>query len=102
MIDRLFDIAQARAGKLELRLAPCDLAAIAREQVAAQRAAEPERAIHLELPDDQPVMVRGDADRLGEVLANYLTNALKYSAKDRPVTVRLERCRGTGESGGAG
>jgi PAS domain S-box-containing protein len=90
LIDRLFDIAQARAGKLELQLAPCDLAAITREQVAAQRAVEPDRTIQLELPGDQPVMVLADADRLGEVLGNYLTNALKYSPAERPVAVRLE------------
>ncbi len=94
LIDRLFDIAQARAGKLELKLAPCDLAAIAREQVAAQRAAEPERVIDLEQPGDQPVMVIGDADRIGEALANYLSNALKYSAKERPVRVKVEVAEG--------
>jgi PAS domain S-box-containing protein len=89
LIARLFDIAQARAGKLELRLAPCDLAALAREQVAAQRARQPERVIELELPDGQPVMAQADADRLGEALTNLLTNALKYSSADCPVTVRL-------------
>jgi PAS domain S-box-containing protein len=90
LVDRLFDIAQARAGKLELALAPCDLAAITREQVAAQRAAAPERPIALALPAERPVPVLGDADRLGEVLANYLTNAHKYSPAARPITVRLE------------
>ena len=90
LIERLFDIAQARAGKLELQLAPCDLAALAREQVAAQRAAQPGRDLRLEQPGEQPVMVLADADRLGEVLANYLSNALKYSARERPVIARLE------------
>jgi signal transduction histidine kinase len=36
------------------------------------------------------VRVVAAADRIGQVLANYLTNALKYSADDRPVAVRLE------------
>ncbi|HEU0027533.1 MAG TPA: PAS domain S-box protein [Ktedonobacterales bacterium] len=90
LIERLFDIAQARTGKLELQLAPCDLAALAREQVAAQCATQPRRVIQLELPGDQPVMALADADRLGEVLANYLSNALKYSARERPVVARLE------------
>ncbi len=31
----------------------------------------------------------GDALRLGQVVTNYLTNALKYSAADRPVDVGL-------------
>jgi signal transduction histidine kinase len=30
-----------------------------------------------------------DAQRIGQVVTNYLTNALKYSPADRPVTVGL-------------
>jgi signal transduction histidine kinase len=36
------------------------------------------------------VPVLADEDRLCQVLANYLTNALKYSPDDAPVTVRLD------------
>jgi signal transduction histidine kinase len=34
-------------------------------------------------------VVEADADRIGQVVANYLTNALKYSPPDRPVEVRV-------------
>jgi PAS domain S-box-containing protein len=34
--------------------------------------------------------VIADADRIGQVVTNYLTNALKYSPAARPVEVRLE------------
>jgi signal transduction histidine kinase len=89
LVELLFDMARARAGTLTLSLAPCDLAGLVHEQVAAQRAAVPGRTIHLDVCD-QPVMVVGDADRLGQVLTNYLTNALKYSPADRPVEVGVE------------
>jgi signal transduction histidine kinase len=85
----LFDVSSARAGTLALTLAPCDLGTLVREQVAAQQANTPGRTIALDLPD-QPVVVVADADRLGQVLTNYLSNAVKYSAEDRPVAVRLE------------
>jgi PAS domain S-box-containing protein len=91
----LFDIARARTGTLELHLARVDLAALVREQVQAQHAATPARTIRLEVPGDgQSVWVKGDSTRLGQVLTNYLTNALKYSAADKPVTVRLEVVEG--------
>jgi signal transduction histidine kinase len=89
-VEVLFDIVRARNGKLELRMAVCDLAAIVRMTVAAQRVATPNRAICLELPPEQPVLVRADADRLGQVLTNYLSNAIKYSADTTAITVRLE------------
>ena len=90
LLTLLFDTAAARADKLELHRAPVDLAALVREQVAAQRVAAPDRTIDLQTPaDGAPVPVEVDADRIGQVITNYLTNALKYSPADRPVHVSV-------------
>jgi signal transduction histidine kinase len=71
-------------------LKPCDLAWIVQEAIGVQRQVAPSRAIRLELPAEGPVPVQADADRIGQVVTNYLTNALKYSAPDRPVEVHLQ------------
>ena len=89
LVAVLFDVSRARTGMLALTFAPRDLRTLVGEQVAAQQTATPGRTIAMDLPD-QPVVVLADADRLGQVLTNYLSNAVKYSAEDRPVTVRLE------------
>jgi PAS domain S-box-containing protein len=89
MTRLLFDTTQIRSGKVELQFGPIDLAGVVREQVAAERVAAPSRTLHLDMPE-RPVPVLGDADRLSQVLSNYLANALKYSAADQPVTVKLE------------
>jgi PAS domain S-box-containing protein len=94
LTNLLFDVAQARGGTLEVRLIPCDLAMAVQEQVTAQRLAASGRTIYLEKPDT-PVLVIGDADRLGQVLSNYISNALKYSADDQPVRVLVELDGGT-------
>jgi PAS domain S-box-containing protein len=88
LVDHLFDVAQAQTGRLALELVPCDLAALVRRSVALQQAAAPERHIDLATPAGE-VPVEADADRLDQVLSNYLINALKYSAHDQPVAVRL-------------
>ncbi len=49
----------------------------------------PERHIILHVPEG-PVFVSADAERIGQVVTNYLTNALKYSREDRPVEVGVE------------
>jgi signal transduction histidine kinase len=89
LVALLFDTTRARLGTLTVELAPCDLVSIVREQVAALQDTVPERIIEMDLPSDA-VVVEADADRLGQVLTNYLTNALKYSAADQAVAVRLE------------
>jgi PAS domain S-box-containing protein len=86
----LFDTARAQAGTLDLRLEPCDFMAVVREQVAALRLTHLQRTIQLKGVASGPVPVVGDADRIGEVVTNYLTNALKYSPEDQTVVVRAK------------
>jgi signal transduction histidine kinase len=90
IINDLVDVARVRAGRLELHLAPTDLAVLVRQTVEEQRNINPTRAIQLEFAEEQRVPVLGDAQRLQQVVTNYLTNALKYSPEDRPVTVGLQ------------
>jgi len=89
----LFDVARARSGTLELQLSSCDLADLVTRNAAAQQVAAPKRRIVLDVPA-KPVLVRADADRLDQVVTNYLSNALKYSPDDRPVTVQLQVVKG--------
>jgi len=93
LVNDLLDVSRIRANKLDLRLVPADLSAIVRRAVEEQRLAHPERTITLDLPDEGSVPVVADVDRLGEVVTNYLTNALKYSQAECPVqvTLRLEQ-----------
>jgi PAS domain S-box-containing protein len=94
MTEQLFDVARARAGMLEITPMPCDLVALVREQVEAQQDAVPSRTIWLEALPDGPVTVVADADRIRQVVANFVSNALKYSSDDQPVEVRLHHTQG--------
>jgi signal transduction histidine kinase len=89
LVKVLFDVAGARMGTLELTFACFDLAALVREQVAAERLAMPTRPIAVDLPD-QPIWVAADTDRIGQVIMNYLDNGLKYSPDHQPLGVRLD------------
>jgi signal transduction histidine kinase len=89
LVIRLFDVAQARSGTLQLRMAPCDLVAIVREQIAIIRASAARRVIQDNLIDRAEIPIQADADRIGQAVLNYLTNAVKYSAEAAPVEVCL-------------
>ena len=86
-VNDLVDTARLETGQLALVPVRCELRQIC-EEVAADQSAIAEREIALELPD-QPVEVMADPVRLAQVLANLLSNALKYSPSDRNVTLRL-------------
>ncbi len=90
LMDDLLDVSRIRAGRLEFRLARCDLAEVVRDAVAEQRLITPHRTIHLRLPATASVPAFADADRIRQVVTNYLVNALKYSQHDQDVRVRLD------------
>ncbi len=89
LVDDLLDVSRVRAGKLELRLEPTNLAEVTRDTVEEQQLTMPDRRIELTTQRNATVLV--DAARVGQVVTNYLTNALKYSAPTTPVRVRQWR-----------
>ncbi len=88
LVNDLLDTSRIQAGRLALRLEPCNLTGLIHSVVQEQQQQLPQRTVHLELPAEE-VSVVVDGDRIAQVLANYLVNALKYSDADRPVTVGL-------------
>ena len=94
LVNDLLDVSRIQGGKLELRTQRCDLLALVREAVEEQRLAHPQRAITLALPRVRRRLdVEADADRISQVITNYLTNALKYAPAGQ-ITVRVERRAG--------
>jgi signal transduction histidine kinase len=89
-MDQLLDLSRMEAGKLELTIDRCDLTAIVSEAVAEQRLICPDRRIIYDPAAELTAPVVADARRIGQVVTNYLTNALKYSPGDQPVEVWLE------------
>jgi len=87
LVEDLLDVSRIQAGKLEMRPDACDLAAIVREAVEEQRQAWPGRVIALAGMPRKPVPLHADADRIGQVVTNFLTNALRYSSEEKPVEV---------------
>lgn len=91
LVDDLLDISRSQEQLLELSPTPRDLTAIIREAVQEQQYTWPNRSITLDLPGEGTILVSIDADRIYQVLRNYLTNALKYSSEEKPVRVSVSK-----------
>jgi NtrC-family two-component system sensor histidine kinase KinB len=92
-IERLLDLTRIEAGRLHLAMERVELARVVDEVVTSlqPRAAESELAIDVTTTD---AYVRGDPTRLGVVVSNLLTNAIKYTPSGGRVTVVLSRASG--------
>jgi PAS domain S-box-containing protein len=89
LVNDLLDVSRIHAGRLEMRLEPLNLVAAVEDAVEEQRLAHPNRMITFAAPE-HPVTIVADGERIRQVIANYLTNALKYSSAQQPVDVQLQ------------
>ena len=81
LINDLLDFAKIEAGRLELERLPYDLHGLLHETVElfAPRAEAKGLALKLEIDARAPRMVVGDALRLGGILGNLISNAIKFT-----------------------
>lgn len=88
LIDDLLDFQKLRSGKLSYRFAPIDLGTLIDDAVSANRALGTAGNVTIRsTPAAQPIAIRGDTDRLVQVLTNVLSNAVKFSDRDGIVDV---------------
>jgi PAS domain S-box-containing protein len=111
LVRDLLESSRAQANRLALQLRPQNLVAIVRQTVEDLRSTAPQRTLRLFIageeqatstagglmdaldppgPDPAPIPVLADAEGIGLVLTNYLTNAFKYSPREAPVEVSVE------------
>ncbi|GCE06907.1 sensor histidine kinase [Dictyobacter aurantiacus] len=89
LVNDLLDVSRILEHKLELKVQFCNLVDLVSRVVADQLSLAHTRTIDIHLPQEDMVPVVVDIDRVGQVLTNYLTNAIKYSEDDRPIEVSL-------------
>ena len=85
LIRDLLDFTRARVGGIHVERRPCDFHAVTRTVMDEIEAIHPDRSLPLRAEGDG----RGqwDADRLGQVVQNLVTNAVSYSAAGTPVHI---------------
>jgi signal transduction histidine kinase len=88
LIDDMLDVSRIRTGKLSIRPQPGDLGVLAGNVVESLAAQFASAGSHIELEVDGPAPVLMDEFRIEQVLANLLTNALRYG-DGKPVSVRV-------------
>ncbi|HMK09652.1 MAG TPA: ATP-binding protein, partial [Anaerolineales bacterium] len=89
LIDDLLDASRLQAGALALDKGDVDVGPLLERQVARFRTQAESRRFVLDLPAKVP-LIRGDEQRLTQVIANLLSNAVKYSPDGSEIRVALE------------
>ena len=86
LVDDLLSLAKLDQGRV-LELRPVDLSRLVADAARDAAAVAPGRGINTEL--DGPVVVSGDEDRLRQVIANIVGNALVHTPPDTPIDLSV-------------
>ncbi|CAN5134288.1 hypothetical protein BH11BAC5_BH11BAC5_54110 [soil metagenome] len=86
LITDLLDLSKIKAGGLQLVREDFDINEMAEEIIANAKQVNPGHRISFS--QAPATIVQGDKDRLGQVLVNFLTNAVKYSPDSRSILVK--------------
>ncbi|HEY7294928.1 MAG TPA: ATP-binding protein, partial [Dehalococcoidia bacterium] len=95
LVNDLLDLSRVMSGKLQIEREPVALDRLVQAAVEAARPEAEAKAITLTVQLDPAVgPVLGDASRLQQVVANLISNALKFTPGPGSVTVTLDRVGG--------
>jgi PAS domain S-box-containing protein len=89
LVSDLLDISRMQMGKLQLQRTAFDVDTLIAETVENVQAATPTH--HISIKGKAEVQIFGDKDRIGQVIINLLTNAIKYSQHTDRVIVEVSR-----------
>jgi signal transduction histidine kinase len=90
LVNDFLDVQHLEEGKLSIARELVDVGSVVREQTELFAGQSPKHVLDVSLPQ-APLPVRGDSNRLAQVVANLLSNAIKYSPDGGVVRVAGKR-----------
>ena|GEM_PF-605014 len=91
IINDILDFSKIEAGKLDIEIEPFDMNRLISDMLGAISLAAADKGLELivEISPRLPQIVIGDSLRIGQILLNYLNNAIKFTEQGR-ITVGVE------------
>jgi PAS domain S-box-containing protein len=94
LIGQVLEVARAEAGELDVRATSVDLGQLVSQAVEDWRAPAQANGLSLALePGPHPVTIESDPARVAQVIANLISNAVKYTPRGGRITLRVQTRR---------
>jgi len=88
LVNDLLDVSKIQAGRLEYPLTIINLSDVIKTCIADARHIYSENTFLNE--DGDEILIRGNAERLEQVIMNLVSNAVKYSQENKTISIRTD------------
>jgi two-component system CheB/CheR fusion protein len=93
LIHGLLDISKLESDKLRLKIEDFEINKLIEDITAETNLANPDRIFKFE--SDETLTIAADKEKIGQVISNFLSNAIKYSEKGSKITITQKRINGS-------
>ncbi len=91
LINDILDVEKIQSGRLDFEIQQLDLSRVIKDAIAANDGFALEHDSQIVLASEpEPVLVYADSDRLAQVFANLISNAVKFSPAGEAVAIRTQ------------
>jgi signal transduction histidine kinase len=90
MVEQMLEAARLEEGRFGLRKERSDIVELTELAIDSVRPMLAKHDLAVELPPE-PIIAEVDSERFQIVVKNLITNAIKYSSADKPITVLVNR-----------
>jgi signal transduction histidine kinase len=91
MLNTLMDISEAETGTMALRLEPTNLADLIQQSVDLYEDLAEQRGVQIETTSEGELRIPVDRNRMRQVVANLLDNAVKYTPSGGRIQIEAHR-----------
>jgi two-component system CheB/CheR fusion protein len=85
LIHGFLDLSKLESGKLQLKITAFDINRVIKDTIAEISLISPGHTIIFE--PQSPLNINADIEKIGQVISNFLNNALKYSDKENAIVI---------------
>ena len=86
LINDLLDVSKIQAGRLEYAMGEVNLSELMIQVVENSKHIYPLHELEIQLQPD--ILIKGNAERLEQVLMNFINNAVKYALADKKIILK--------------
>ncbi|MEA9357802.1 hybrid sensor histidine kinase/response regulator [Bacteriovorax sp. PP10] len=90
LIDDMLDVSRISSGQLTMNFEDCDLSLLISEVYEGQLMLFKAAGVHIEMNSCESIIGRWDKLRIGQVITNLLTNAIRYG-DGKPVKIHVRK-----------